>query len=236
MDLYSVIMPTFNEKDNLPIMVWLLDRMFTKNKLNYEIIVVDDNSPDGTQGVAKQLQKIYGEQHVVLKPRSGKLGLGSAYKYGLTFARGSFVIIMDADMSHHPDAIPTMIAKQKKENLDIVSGNRYVSGGGVHGWNLTRKLTSRVANFLAYVMLSPPEDATGSFRLYRAHVIKQLLDETVSTGYTFQMEMLVRAIGHGFSVGQVPITFVDRVFGESKMGANEVVGYLKGLWALAKTT
>lgn len=101
----------------------------------------------------------------VLRPRAGKLGLGTAYMFGAEQARGNFIIILDADMSHHPKVIPAMIAKQRAENLDIVTGTRYIRGGGVYGWNLYRKLTSRVANYLAKVLVNPPaSDATGSFR------------------------------------------------------------------------
>jgi dolichol-phosphate mannosyltransferase len=98
---YSVILPTYNERKNLPIITWLLNRTFTENKLDWELIIVDDGSPDGTQEVAQQLVKVY-SPHVLLKPRAGKLGLGTAYVHGLKFVTGNFVIIMDADFSHHP--------------------------------------------------------------------------------------------------------------------------------------
>ncbi|TKA50542.1 Dolichol-phosphate mannosyltransferase, partial [Cryomyces minteri] len=99
---YSVLLPTYNERRNLPIIVWLLHKTFTENNLDWEIIIIDDASPDGTQDVAKQLIKAYGPSHILLKPRAGKLGLGTAYVHGLQFATGNFVIIMDADFSHHP--------------------------------------------------------------------------------------------------------------------------------------
>jgi len=136
-------------------------------------------------------------------------------------------------MSHHPDVIPKMIAKQKETGVDIVTGTRYAQGGAVCGWNLARKLTSRGANFIARVLVAPPaSDATGSFRLYKASVLKDLLPRVTSKGYTFQMELLVRAQAQGYRIAEVPIVFVDRVFGESKMGGQEIVGYLKGLWNL----
>ncbi|KAI8921735.1 nucleotide-diphospho-sugar transferase [Entophlyctis helioformis] len=231
---YSVLLPTYNERQNLPIIVWMLSRPLPKRaNLDYEIIIIDDNSPDGTLEVAKQLQRVYGKDRIVLRPRPGKLGLGTAYVYGIESSTGDFVIIMDADMSHHPRFIPEFVEKQQQGNLDIVTGTRYISGGGVHGWDLRRKLTSRVANYLASVLLNPGvSDLTGSFRLYKKHVLAQLIKRTKSKGYVFQMEMMVRARELGYSIGEVPITFVDRVFGESKLGASEIVGYLGGMWNL----
>ncbi|KAL4065764.1 glycosyltransferase family 2 protein [Scleroderma yunnanense] len=243
---YSVILPTYNERKNLPIIVWLLAKVFNEHGLAWEIVVVDDASPDGTQEVAKELAKVYGTDKIVLKPRAGKLGLGTAYMHGLTFCTGDFVIIMDADFSHHPKFIPQFIKLQKTYNLDIVTGTRYRSKatpslsdarpGGVHGWDLRRKLISRGANFLAATVLNPGvSDLTGSFRLYRLPVLRHIISLTVSRGYVFQMEMMVRARALGYTVGEVPITFVDRIFGESKLGADEVVGYAKGVWSLFTT-
>jgi dolichol-phosphate mannosyltransferase len=118
-------------------------------------------------------------------------------------------------------------------NLDIVTGSRYISGGGVHGWDLKRRLVSRGANFLADYLLKPKvSDLTGSFRLYKRPAFLVLVKETITKGYTFQMEIMVRARKHGMRIAEVPIDFVDRQFGESKLGAGEITGYLKGLWIL----
>ncbi|EJD54950.1 dolichol-phosphate mannosyltransferase [Auricularia subglabra TFB-10046 SS5] len=240
---YSVILPTYNERKNLPVIIWLLAKTFDDNKLNWEVVVVDDNSPDGTQDVAKQLQKTYGEDRILLKPRAGKLGLGTAYIHGLNFVTGDFVVIMDADFSHHPKFIPKFIQLQEAHSLDIVTGTRYratakpalpgAEPGGVHGWDLKRKLVSRGANFLADTVLSPGvSDLTGSFRLYRTPVLRDIIPRVQSRGYVFQMEMMVRARALGYSVGEVPITFVDRIFGESKLGGDEIVQYARGVWML----
>ena len=181
---------------------------------------------------------------------------------------------MDADMSHHPKAIPEFIAKQRATGADVVTGTRYALGGAVYGWDLRRKLTSRVANYLAQIALNPRvSDLTGSFRLYRKAALTAIVPHVRSKGYVFQMEMVVRARELGYSieevcaaarqnaqqpsrlasartsplpeltmrtlwgccccvVSQVPITFVDRVYGYSKLGNAEIVGYLKGLWSL----
>ncbi|OMH78655.1 Dolichol-phosphate mannosyltransferase subunit 1 [Zancudomyces culisetae] len=233
---YSVLLPTYNERDNLPIIVTMLAKTFDENKIDYEIIIIDDNSPDGTLEVAKRLQQIYGEKRIILRPRAGKLGLGTAYIHGIKNATGNFVIIMDADMSHHPKNIPDFIRKQREKDYDIVTGSRYIDGGGVYGWDLRRKLISRGANFVADVLLNPGvSDLTGSFRLYKTPVLQRIIDATISKGYVFQMEMMVRAKQFGFRVGEVPITFVDRVFGESKLGSGEIVAYAKGLYTLFTT-
>ena len=230
---YSVILPTYNEKRNLPILIYLLNKTFTANKLDWEVIIVDDNSPDGTQEIAKKLIDIFGPEHIQLRPRAGKLGLGTAYVHGLQFVTGNFVIIMDADFSHHPEAIPEFIAKQKSQDYDSVTGTRYAGDGGVFGWDFKRKLISRGANFLASVVLRPHvSDLTGSFRLYKTDVLKKIIDVTQSKGYVFQMEMMVRAKAMGFTVGEVPISFVDRLYGESKLGGDEIVQYAKGVWTL----
>ncbi|KAK1542150.1 dolichol-phosphate mannosyltransferase [Colletotrichum paranaense] len=247
---YSVILPTYNERRNLPIVAWLLNRTFTQqkpcleislltnmshnSKLEWELIIVDDGSPDGTQEVANQLVKAYAP-HVILKTRTGKLGLGTAYVHGLQFVTGNFVIIMDADFSHHPKFIPQMVARQKEGNYDIVTGTRYAGNGGVYGWDLKRKFVSRGANLFADTVLRPGvSDLTGSFRLYKKSVLDKVISSTESKGYTFQMEMMVRAKAMGCSVAEVPITFVDRVYGDSKLGGDEIVEYAKGvlsLWA-----
>jgi len=234
---YSVLLPTYNERDNLPIIVWLLVKYFTEADLDYEIIVIDDGSPDGTLEVAKQLENIYGDDRIVLRPRAKKLGLGTAYIHGIKHATGNYVFIMDADLSHHPKFIPQFIQKQKEGNYDVVSGTRYAGDGGVNGWDLKRKIISRGANYVTQILLRPgASDLTGSFRLYKKDVLEKLVSSCVSKGYVFQMEMVIRARQFGYSIGEVPISFVDRVYGESKLGGNEVIGFVKGLLYLFATT
>lgn len=146
--------------------------------------------------------------------------------HGLNYCTGDFVVIMDADLSHHPKCLPLMIEKQKEgtsgalatdnttPGYDIVTGTRYALGGGVHGWNLKRKLASRAANYFADILLNPGvSDLTGSFRLYKREVLQQLIATMKSQGYAFQMEVMVLAKSMGYSVAEVPICFVDRIFG-----------------------
>ena len=176
----------------------------------------------------------------VLRPRSGKLGLGTAYIHGLQHARGDFIFLMDADLSHHPRYIPDFMRAQAETGSDIVTGTRYALGGGVCGWDLRRKLTSRVANYIAATLLRPRvSDLTGSYRLYRREVLQTLVGQVQSKGYVFQMEIIVRARTpeNNFSIAEVPIVFIDRIYGSSKLGGSEIVQYLKGLvWLFLTTT
>jgi len=234
---YSVLLPTYNERENLPIIIWLLVKYFSEAEIDYEVIVIDDGSPDGTLQVAQQLESIYGSDKIVLRPREKKLGLGTAYIHGLKHATGNFIIIMDADLSHHPKFIPKFIEKQQEGNYDVVSGTRYAGDGGVNGWDLKRKIISRGANYVTQILLRPgASDLTGSFRLYKKDVLEKLVGCCVSKGYVFQMEMIVRARQLSLSIGEVPISFVDRVYGESKLGGNEIFQFVKGLLFLFATT
>uniref|UniRef100_A0A4X1UHB8 Dolichol-phosphate mannosyltransferase subunit 1 n=2 Tax=Sus scrofa TaxID=9823 RepID=A0A4X1UHB8_PIG len=227
-DKYSVLLPTYNERENLPLIVWLLVKSFSESGINYEIIIIDDGSPDGTRDIAEQLVKIYGSDKILLRPREKKLGLGTAYIHGMKHATGNYIIIMDADLSHHPKFIPEFIRKQKEGNFDIVSGTRYKGNGGVYGWDLKRKIISVFIQVFKYILIS--------YRLYRKEVLQKLIEKCVSKGYVFQMEMIVRARQLNYTIGEVPISFVDRVYGESKLGGNEIVSFLKGLLTLFATT
>ena len=238
----SVLLPTYNERSNLPVIIYLLVEAFSSGSLSgvsFEIIIVDDSSPDNTLEVARLLQNLYGPEIIRLRPRPGKLGLGTAYAHGLQSARGEWIVLMDADLSHHPKFLKDFFDKQKNTNADVVTGTRYAAGGGgVAGWSWTRKCVSRIANALAQVLLAPGEasDLTGSYRLYRREVLERVVPLVNSKGYTFQMEMIVRASRLGYVVKEVPIAFVDRLYGESKLGASEIAEYLRGLVRLFFTT
>ncbi|KAI8015500.1 Dolichol-phosphate mannosyltransferase subunit 1 [Camellia lanceoleosa] len=148
-----------------------------------------------------------------------------------------FYLLTFCRFPREPKYLPSFIKKQMESSASIVTGTRYVKGGGVHGWNLMRKLTSRGANVLARTLLWPGvSDLTGSFRLYRKSVLEDVISSCFSKGYVFQMEMIVRASRKGYHIEEVPITFVDRVYGSSKLGGPEIVEYLKGLVYLLVTT
>ncbi|VDL90087.1 unnamed protein product [Schistocephalus solidus] len=201
---YSIILPTYNEKENLPLVIYMIDKYLGENSYPYEIVIVDDNSPDGTLQAAELLQKIYGSEKIIIQSRAKKEGLGN-----------------------------TDLLRYKSVDYDIVTGTRYACGGGVCGWNLKRKVISRCANFLAHLLLRPKaSDLTGSFRLYKKEVLKQLIESSVSRGYVFQMEMMARASVMGYSIGEVGITFVDRLYGASKLGGSEIKQYLACLLRL----
>lgn len=193
----------------------------------------------------------------MLRPREKKLGLGTAYIHGIAHATGNFVIIMDADLSHHvlffhkfilsiylnfvqffqPKFIPKFIEEQQKKDYDVVSGTRYRGNGAVYGWDLKRKIISRTANYITQLLLRPgASDLTGSFRLYKKPVLEQLVKSCESKGYVFQMELIIRARQHGYTIGEVPITFVDRLYGESKLGGSEIVQFAKALLYMFATT
>lgn len=231
---YSIIVPTYNERENVAVLAWMIHKALASlASISFELVFVDDASPDGTAEAVRELQVAYGPQWVRLVTRSGKLGLGTAYAAGLQVATGRHIILMDADLSHHPKHLPAFIDMQRRTGADIVSGTRYTLGGGVAGWNLRRKLTSRGANLLASFLLGArSSDLTGAYRLYKRECLEVLLQQTTSRGYAFQMEVIIRAQYMGMRVAEVPIVFVDRLYGTSKLGADEVVQFLRGLLRL----
>jgi dolichol-phosphate mannosyltransferase len=143
---------------------------------------------------------------------------------------------MDADLSHHPKYLKEFIKKQKETNSDIVTGTRYKNGGGVYGWNPLRKLISRGANFFSSFLLRPVvSDMTGSYRLYKKEIFEDLMKVVTNSGYAFQTEVIVRAQYKGYKIIEVPISFVDRLMGKSKLGFNEIIIYFKTVVSLYTT-
>ncbi len=203
----SVILPTYNERENIPIICWLLmetlDGYYTPEdpapQPKYEILIVDDASPDGTQDIVRQLQDAYGDDRIRLFTRPGKLGLGTAYKFGLKHARGELIVLMDADLSHHPKYLPQFLRQQARTNADIVSGTRYKLGGGVYGWDVKRKVTSKGANTLAQVLLQPGtiSDLTGSYRVYKKACLETLMEVCTSRGMRFRWRLRCGRVGSG---------------------------------------
>ena len=143
---------------------------------------------------------------------------------------------MDADLSHHPKYLKEFIRKQRETNCDIVTGTRYKHGGGVYGWNAMRKFISRGANFFSSFLLRPVvSDLTGSFRLYKREIFDDLMKVITNSGHAFQTEVIVRAQYKGYKICEVPISFVDRLMGKSKLGFNEIITYFKTVISLYTT-
>ena len=212
-----VITPTYNEIENIENIV----RKVFSLKKSFHMLIVDDGSPDGTALKVKELQKEFPEQlHLV--ERAGKQGLGTAYiagfKYGLE-RNYAYIFEMDADFSHNPDDLERLYAACAKEGADFSIGSRYVKGGKVDNWPLNRILMSYFASvYVNMVLWLGIRDCTAGFKCYTAKVLRTIdLDSIKFIGYAFQIEMKYKASQLGFKAKEVPITFIDRQFGESKM-------------------
>lgn len=210
----AVLIPTYNERDTLPVVV----HRVREELPSVDVVVLDDNSPDGTGAVADELAAADPRVHVL--HRAGKEGLGAAYLEGFRWALDAgydAVVEMDADGSHRPEHLPALLAAA--EDADAVIGSRWVKGGSVVNWPLHRKALSVGGNLYVKVLLGMPvNDATAGFRVYRAEALRVMgLDDVASQGYCFQTDLTWRAVRAGLTVVEVPITFVEREVGQSKM-------------------
>jgi dolichol-phosphate mannosyltransferase len=224
-----VVIPTYNESDNIP---QIVPKILSLGA-HFEVLVVDDNSPDGTAGLVRLLRE--SDQRVHLIERSEKLGLGTAYVEGFKFALAreyDFVFEMDADLSHDPNELPRML--KQAELFDLVIGSRYVSGVNVVNWPMRRLMLSFMANvYTRYITGMPVRDATGGFKCYRRAVLEAIdLDSVHSNGYAFQIETTFIAWKKGFRVCEIPIVFVDRRVGVSKMSKNIIYEAAWLVWKL----
>ena len=215
-----VVLPTYDEAANIEAMV---EAVLAKLPDSGRVLVVDDNSPDGTGEIAERLAARSERVEVLRRPR--KEGLGPAYVAGFRRALeggAGLVLEMDADFSHDPAYLPRLI--EAAERADLVIGSRYVPGGAVSDWGLARRAISRGGSAYARLALGVAvRDLTGGFKCFRREVLEAIdLDSVVSRGYAFQVELTYRAIQHGFTVVEVPIVFRDRAAGESKMGGRIV--------------
>ncbi|MDQ1536603.1 MAG: dolichol-phosphate mannosyltransferase [Actinomycetota bacterium] len=227
-----VLIPTYNERENVPLIVSRLRTAVPEA----DVLVLDDNSPDGTGAAADRLAA--DDNQVQVLHRERKEGLGAAYLDGFAWGleRGYDVLVeMDADGSHQPEQLRSLLAAL--ERADVALGSRWVPGGSVVNWPLHRKALSLGGNLYVRVLLGMPiGDATGGFRAYRASALRTVdLHEVASQGYCFQVDLLWRAMRAGLSVVEVPITFVERTIGESKMSRDIVYESLRSItmWAVA---
>jgi dolichol-phosphate mannosyltransferase len=212
-----VIIPTYNEAENIRL---IADRV-RRAVPSVDILVADDNSPDGTGLIADELAAA--DDHVFVLHRPGKDGLGAAYVAGFAWAKDKgydVVVEMDADGSHAPEELSTMLDTLRTN--DMVMGTRYVPGGSVHNWPLHRLVLSRGGNLYIRMALGMPfKDATGGYRAYKVAVLDKIdVASVASQGYSFQVELAWRAYRNGFRIAEVPITFTERERGDSKMSSN----------------
>ena len=224
-----ICLPTYNERENLERLVAAVHDVVP----DVHILVIDDNSPDGTGQIADRLAAADDRVHVL--HRTAKEGLGRAYIAGFQWALQrdyARVFEMDCDFSHQPRYLPVFL--QMAERYDLVLGSRYIAGGGTQDWSWFRRFLSRGGNLYARTLLDLPyTDLTGGFKCFNRRVLEALpLDGIVSNGYVFQIEMTLLAVRRGFSVGEVPIQFPDRTAGESKMDQGIVVEAMRNVWKL----
>jgi len=225
-----VVIPTYNEAGNIDM---LLDRLFGLNIPTLHVLIVDDNSPDGT--AERVAQRSRHEPRLHLIHREKKMGLGTAYVAGFKFAlQNGFDLIfeMDADLSHNPEDIPRFLSKS--DEFDLVIGSRYLTGVNVTNWPLSRLLLSLFANaYTRIITRMPIHDCTSGFKCFHRRVLEAItLDNIVSNGYAFQIELHYKAWRKGFRICEIPIVFTERLAGKSKMSRRIQLEAAKMVWRL----
>ncbi|HLP53702.1 MAG TPA: polyprenol monophosphomannose synthase [Fluviicola sp.] len=229
-----VIIPTYNERDNVQRMaetVMALDGPF-------HILFVDDNSPDGTADLIREKQAEYPDR-IFLEERTGKLGLGTAYIHGFKWAlkqQYDYIFEMDCDFSHNPADLPRLLVACTEQGAQLSIGSRYCRGGKVKNWPVGRVLLSYFASvYVRMILFLGISDTTAGFMCYSSKVLESIdLDQIHFKGYAFQIEMKYAAKRKGFKIIEVPITFIDRQYGESKMSSSIFKEALFGVWKMRK--
>jgi dolichol-phosphate mannosyltransferase len=224
-----ICLPTYNEIENLPLMIAAIHDVISV----VNVLIIDDNSPDGTGALADELAA--DDERVFVLHRTAKEGLGKAYIAGFKWALErdyELIMEMDCDFSHQPRYLRDFITKA--DTADLVLGSRYVPGGGTQDWSWSRRMISRCGNTYARLILGLPfSDLTGGFKCFNRRVLENLaLDEVMSGGYVFQIELTYRAIERGFTIAEVPIEFPDRTRGQSKMNNAIVFEAMLNVWRL----
>ena len=224
-----IIIPTYDERENLPA---LLDALFAL-PYGLEVLVVDDNSPDGTAKLVEE--RMAREPRLHLLKRPGKMGLGSAYRDGFRYALdhgAEYIFEMDADFSHDPQAIGSFL--EAARDVDLVLGSRYIGGVRVVNWPMNRLILSRTANLYSRLITGlPVHDATGGFKCFRRRALEGIrLDRIRSDGYAFQIEVSFKCWKRGFKIREIPIVFVDRRAGVSKMNRRIIWEAARVVWHL----
>ena len=223
----SIVVPTYNEKETIISFLEKVTHQISKNNFDAGIIVVDDGSPDGTAELIDKFSKKH--TNITLLNRQGKLGLASACIYGFRHTDSPIIGVMDADLSHAPDALPYLLNPLLYNMCDIAVGSRYIHGGRILNWPLRRHITSRTACYLGS-LLTTIKDATSGFFFFKREVIRE--KDLDPIGFKICLEILVK--GDYQTILEVPYTFSDRVTGKSKMGTKEMLLYLQHLYKLYK--
>jgi len=229
-----VVIPTYSELENLRSLIPRLESMFSYSGIDGKVLIVDDNSPDGTAEFIRGLEKEKRNIHLLLRP--GKMGIGSAYRDGFNYiikkSDVDYVSQMDADGSHPPDLIPEMIKKLEETGADVVVASRKIEGGKAQDWPWRRRLTSWGANLLARAVAGVGvKDSTSGYRMFRASALSRIDLASSQVGYSFQVEMVARCRRAGLMVVEIPFTFTDRRKGRSKLSWREIVGFA---WTMVK--
>lgn len=230
-----VIIPTYNEIENIEAII----RKVMSLEPTFDLLIVDDGSPDGTGQKVKELQTEFGTNRLHLQERKGKLGLGTAYIHGFKYALNlsyDYIFEMDADFSHNPDDLVKLYNACADDGADMAIGSRYINGVNVVNWPMSRVLMSYFAGYyVRFITGIPIMDVTAGFKCYTAKVLKTInLDSIKFVGYAFQVEMKFTSWKYGFKIVEVPIIFTDRTKGQSKMSANifqeAILGVLQMKW------
>ena len=234
MDTSVVIIPTYNEKENVEKMI----RTILGYEHNFHILIIDDASPDGTASIVKKIQNEYPTQ-LYIEERKGKLGLGTAYIHGFKWAIAhnyTYVFEMDCDFSHNPEDLIRLKNALTEQKAHLSIGSRYCKGGETENWPLGRILMSYFASvYVRMVLFISIKDTTAGFKCYHKDVLQKIdIDSIPFKGYAFQICMKYAAIKHGFKLIEIPIIFIDRELGTSKMNSNIFKEAFFGVWTMRK--
>ncbi|MBS7634653.1 polyprenol monophosphomannose synthase [Candidatus Bathyarchaeota archaeon] len=217
----AIILPTYNESENIESLILAIENL----NIDLNILVIDDSSPDGTSEIVRRLQKRF--SNVMLIVRQCKMGLGTAIRDGFKFlmslhVKPKYIVTMDADFSHDPKDVPRLL-EHAKEGYDVVVGSRYMKGGKIAGWGFSRRVTSKMANKMAKAAIRLPiSDFTSGFRCYSIDYVQKALPNLRSKTFEIQIETLKRAKLLNMKVAEIPILFINRKKGKSKLSAREI--------------
>lgn len=229
-----VIIPTYNEKENIEKMI----RTVISFEKEFDVLIIDDASPDGTSEIVESLMKEF-PNRIFIEKRKGKLGLGTAYVHGFKWSINKsydYIFEMDCDFSHNPNDLIRLYNACAKEHADVSIGSRYCKGGKVKNWPFKRILMSYFASiYVRLILFIGIKDTTAGFKCYKRNVLETInLDAVTFKGYAFQICMKFAALKHGFKITEVPITFIDRLYGESKMNTGIFKEAFLGVWKMRK--